>query len=291
MAATGQTIAVAAGGDLQAALDQAQSGDVITLEAGATFTGSFTLPKKTGDAFITIRTSAPDSAFPPVGTRVDPSFAAQLAKIVLPGDTGPAIGCAPGAHHYRLVGLEVTPATGTYVHRLIEIGSGESSDADLPHDVIVDRCYVHGDAVAGTRRGVQANGKNVAIIDSYIADIKENGADSQAIGGWNGPGPFKIVNNHLEGAGENLMFGGAAPTLSGVIPSDIEFCHNHVVKPLSCKTENWTVKNSFELKNAQRVLVAGNVFDNNWAQPRWASPSCSRRAVNAARLPRPQSVT
>src|SRR5262249_1537486 len=28
----------------------------------------------------------------------------------------------------------------------------------------------------------------------------------------------------------------------------------------------WTVKNLFELKNAQRVLVDGNLFENNWAQ-------------------------
>jgi hypothetical protein len=27
---------------------------------------------------------------------------------------------------------------------------------------------------------------------------------------------------------------------------------------------HWTVKNQFELKNAQRVLVDGNLFENNW---------------------------
>src|SRR5689334_16633077 len=37
----GRTIAVRSGGDLQAALDAAQPGDVITLEAGATFRGNF----------------------------------------------------------------------------------------------------------------------------------------------------------------------------------------------------------------------------------------------------------
>jgi len=36
---TGKIIAVARGGDVQAALNAAQPGDVITLEAGATFTG------------------------------------------------------------------------------------------------------------------------------------------------------------------------------------------------------------------------------------------------------------
>src|SRR5215510_3890325 len=43
---TGATITVASGGDFQAALNAAQPGDVITLQAGATFTGPFTLPDK-----------------------------------------------------------------------------------------------------------------------------------------------------------------------------------------------------------------------------------------------------
>src|SRR5262249_4788663 len=66
---TGQVIAVPAGGDFQAAIDRAKPGDVITLQAGATYTGTFTLPAKTGSGWIVIRTSAPDSSLPPSGTR------------------------------------------------------------------------------------------------------------------------------------------------------------------------------------------------------------------------------
>src|SRR5206468_132741 len=97
------------------------------------------------------------------------------------------------------------------------------------------------------------------------------GADSQAIMGWNGPGPFKIVNNHLEGAGENVMFGGADPPIHSLVPSDIEIRQNHFFKPLSWREGDptyagtpWTIKNLFELKNARRVLVEGNVFENIW---------------------------
>src|SRR2546427_6008343 len=60
-------IDVPPGGALQAALDQAQPGDTIRLAAGATYTGWFTLPAKTGTGDILIRTTAPDSALPPVG--------------------------------------------------------------------------------------------------------------------------------------------------------------------------------------------------------------------------------
>src|SRR2546426_85570 len=45
---TGRTITVSAGGDFQAALDNAQPGDQIALAAGATYRGPFTLPAKSG---------------------------------------------------------------------------------------------------------------------------------------------------------------------------------------------------------------------------------------------------
>ena len=67
-APSGRTLAVGAGGNFQAALNAAQPGDVITLEAGATFVGPFVLPDKPGSGWIIIRTSAPDSSLPPPGT-------------------------------------------------------------------------------------------------------------------------------------------------------------------------------------------------------------------------------
>jgi len=46
---------------------------------------------------------------------------------------------------------------------------------------------------------------------------------------------------------------------------------NHMAKPLTWKVDDarfqgteWTVKNLFELKNARRVLVDGNVLEYNW---------------------------
>ena len=37
-----------------------------------------------------------------------------------------------------------------------------------------------------------------------------------------GTGPYNIINNHLEGASENVMFGGADPDISNLVPADIE---------------------------------------------------------------------
>jgi hypothetical protein len=270
-APTGQTIAVNAGGDLQSALNQAQPGDLILLQAGAIFTGNFVLPNKNGTGWIIVRTSTSDANLPP-GTRVTPSSASSMPKIVSP-NSEPAAQTAGGAHHFRFVGIEFGVAPGTNIYNIVTLDANQTSLAQAPHDLIIDRCYIHGNAGDNARRGVLINSASTAIIDSYISNIHEVGADSQAIAGWNGPGPFKIVNNYLEGAGENFMLGGADPSIPNLVQSDIEFRNNHCFKPLSWKPNDpsyagrfWVVKNLFELKNAQRVLVDGNVFENNWSQ-------------------------
>jgi hypothetical protein len=265
---TGRTIAVPPGGNLQAALDAARPGDVVTLAAGATYRGPFVLPNKPGSGWITVRTSTPDSRLP-AGIRVTPAHAALMPKLV--AASGSVITTAAGAHHYRFIGLEVSPAPGASLRNLVALGSPDGSVAGLPHHMIFDRSYLHGDAVKGTRRGIALNAGTAAVIDSYLADFKEVGADSQALCGWNGPGPFKIVNNYLEAAGENVMFGGADPSIQDLVPSDIEIRGNDIAKPLDWKVGDlkyagtpWTVKNLFELKNAQRVLIEGNLFERSW---------------------------
>ncbi|HQR31395.1 MAG TPA: hypothetical protein PLK30_01575 [Blastocatellia bacterium] len=272
---TGRVMNVAASAELQGALNRALPGDVIALKAGVTFTGNFILPAKTGRGWIVIRSSTPSEKLPPSGTRVTPKNAALLPKIVTPNSDA-AIATAPGAHHYRLVGLEVGIQAGVKTnYGIIKLGDGadtQNSNARVPTELIIDRCYIHGNEKGDVSRGVALNSGRTAIIDSYISECHGAGFDTQAVCGWNGPGPYKIVNNYLEGSGENFMLGGADPKIPGLIPSDIEFLNNHVSKPLRWKTgepnyagSHWSVKNLFELKNAQRVLVEGNVFENNWA--------------------------
>ena len=272
VAPTGRTITVNAGGDFQAALNGAQPGDVIALQPGAAFTGPFTLPNKSGAGWITIRSATADSNLPAPGTRVTPAHAGVMAKLQGP-NTQAAITTAAGAHHYRFVGVEIRSVPGTYTFGLVLLGTGAERDVNaLPSNIVFDRCYIHGDPGVGGKRGVSLNSRSTAIIDSHLSDWKGQGQDTQAIAGWNGPGPFKIVNNYIEGAGENVMFGGSDPAITNLVPSDIEFRRNLVAKPLTWNHNDpgayagsrWTIKNLFELKNAARVLVDGNVFQNNW---------------------------
>jgi hypothetical protein len=265
-APAGRVRVVRAGEDLQEALDAAVPGDVLALDAGAVF-GPLRLPRKDGEAWITIRSAALEAL--PAGQRVSPAQAAFMPKIE--AGSGSAIAAAPGAHHYHFVGVEVRPREGAFLYDLVELGGGERTLGDQPHHVVFERSYLHGDARKGGRRGIALNGRHLAVRDSYLSDFKEQGADSQAIAGWNGLGPFAIVNNTLEGAAENLIFGGADPEVENLVPSDIEIRGNHLRKPLAWKAGEpghdgsaWTVKNLLELKNARRVRVEGNLLENNW---------------------------
>jgi hypothetical protein len=293
--APGTVVSVSAGGDLRQALNNAQCGDTIELQAGATFSGPFTVPAKNCDInhWIIVRTSSPDSALPAEGQRLTPCYAGiaslpgrpqyscnnpqnVLAKVQManPGD-GP-FRFAAGANYYRFIGLEIArPAGTTGAARLI------SAPATADHFVL-DRSWLHGALQDETYVGVTLNGMtNVAVIDSYFSDfhcISTTGqcTDAHAIGGGvsnTQDGPFKIQDNFLEASGQGILFGGGAATLS---PSDIEIIGNHFWKPWQWMPGSpdfvggpngmpFTVKNHLELKNALRVLVDSNLMENNWS--------------------------
>jgi hypothetical protein len=204
--AGGTIISVAANGDLQAAIDAAKPGDVIELARGGTYTGVFTLPNKgASNSWIIIR-PAPGASLPPEGQRMTPALAASLAlpKIVSP-DYQAAIATKLGAHHYRLVGLEITVASAqTFNYGLVLFGAsnaeeGQTTIASIAHDLVLDRVYIHGTDVVSLKRCVALNSAATAIIDSWLSACHAEGQDAQAIGGCNGPGPIKSVHNEVDG--------------------------------------------------------------------------------------------
>ncbi len=264
------------------------------MQAGATFDSLLLPEKKCDDShWIIIRTSAPDSKLPPEGTRLTPCYAGVsslpgrpalqcgftenvLAKIESngKGGSGPVI-LAPGANHYRLIGLEVTRAASlAVVYNLV----GPKGTAD---HLVFDRMWLHGTAHDETVRGIMlSHVQYVAVVDSYFSDfhcVAKVGAcvDSQAVAGGLGDdpmGPFKIVNNFLEAAAEGIILGGGEGTAT---PTDIEIRRNHIFKPMTWMKGQpgfvggvdgspFIVKNLFEIKNAQRVLFEGNVLENTW---------------------------
>ena len=256
--------------NLQSIIDRARPGDVIELEAGKVYEGPLTLPKKDGNSFITIRSSRAGQL--PEGLRVGPEQSALFAKLQSAEPGAPVIKTVAGSHHYRIIGLEISTATPkTVVYDLVRIGDTKQTAADVPHHFEIDRSYIHGYSTQDVQRGVAVNGAEITISNSYISDIHGRGFEAQAICGWNGPGPFRIINNYLEGAGENIMFGGADPSITDLVPSDIEIRGNYLFKPLSWKVGHptyggihWGVKNLLELKIARNVVIDGNVLENCW---------------------------
>jgi len=260
LAVSGNIITVRAGGDFQAALNRAKSGDTIVLLAGAKFVGAFVLPNKTGSEFITIQSSEL-AKLPPDGTRVSPKDAALMPKILSSGKGEPAILTAPNAHHYRFVGIEFAPDNKDYIYNLISLGAEKANE--IPHHIEIDRCYLHSNPSGVTRRGIALNNADTIIKNSHLAGFAGNQEETQAICGWTGTKNVKIINNYLEGGAENVMFGGSDPASADLIPSDIEISGNHFNKPAEWQGKN-SMKTLFELKNVKRVQFVGNFLENNW---------------------------
>jgi hypothetical protein len=265
----GTVIDVPAGADLQQALNAAQPGNTIRLASGATYVGNFSLPAKGGTSYITLTTGG--VSLPTAGTRIDPSYRTQLATVKSPNGFA-TLATTNGACYYRIVGVSFDAnADGT--GDVITLGDdANTSLSQVAHHIEIDRVLITGDAVLGQKRGISVNAANVVIMNSDIRDIKAIGQDSQAIAGWNGPGPITIRNNYLQAAGENIMFGGAGTNIANLVPSDITVEDNHLAKNTAWRGSSWTVKNLFELKSARRVLVRRNTMEYNWsaAQPGYA---------------------
>jgi Bacterial Ig-like domain (group 2) len=263
-------VRVPAGANLQTAINAAQPGDELLLAQGATYIGNFTLPSKAASSsWIVIRTDASDASIGFPGTRMTPSRAgsARLAKILTPTISSVFV-TALGASHYRITGVEIgTTSAVTDINALIRFGDAsfsQKSAATTANNLVLDRAYVHGSPSLHMNRCLMLNSATSAVVDSWLGECHSNHGESQAIVGWNGPGPFLIQNNHLEAGHEVVVFGGSTMTVANQSPSDITLRGNHITRPVAWK-KVWQVKNLLETKHVKRLLIEGNVFENNWA--------------------------
>jgi len=241
------TTTVAAGANLQAALNAAQPGDVLLLEAGARFVGSFKLPPKPAGPVITIRSSVtlPERRIGPLDANLLPTLASGVISAVLDGT---------GAANWKLDGIRFESVSN---------GQGDVIVLQDSTNIYLDRILMVAGA-NGQKRGVRGNGTQITLTRSYISNIWRIGQDSQAFCAWDGAGPYTITNNFLEAASENVMFGGADSRSSDRVPSDILVEGNYFTKRLEWKGAGVAVKNLFELKSGRRITIRGNVFERNW---------------------------
>lgn len=287
--------------DLQPALNAALCGDIVQLAAGVTFVGNYTLPAKNCDAahWITIRTSA-IANLPAEDARVTPCY---FGVASLPGR--PNFNCASttnfgatiqslttgskqpfaltsGTRFIRFEGVRFRPdpTNAGNITPLIVTDTGVAGGVD---HIVFDQVWCHGNATDEVQRcTILANSNHVSFVNSFLTDfhcISGTGtcSDAQALlaglGGGPTDGTYKFYNNFLEASGENFLSGGGGGAST---PFDFEFRRNHLFKPQIWNPRDPTynggvgghafiVKNIFELKNAQRVFLEGNVLENSWS--------------------------
>jgi hypothetical protein len=230
---------------VQAAIDAAVPGDVILLRAGQTFVGNYILRNKntTSTQYITIRSDAADSNYPAAGVRLIPeprtgwnTRRSALARLLGLGGTAksvPIFRTAAGAHHYRIQFVEIDGTANLGYETLVALGAsaGQTSLSMVPHHFVIDRVWLHGHVTKGMKRGIYLNTAHSDVLNSYFEDFFHL-SDAQAIAGTNGPGPYRIINNHMEAAGENIIFGGGDPLIANLVPSDIQIRNNYLTKDL-----------------------------------------------------------
>lgn len=220
---------VHAGGNIQTAINSANCGDTITLDAGVTYnvTG-LVLPAKSGPKctgtssdYITIRPS--DYASLPAG-RINPFNASMLAKIVNTAGTAPTFSNQASASSYwKLYGLEITNTPGAFVATMVQFIGGAHQ--------IVDHVYMHPGECPNTTAPYNTSGYLGTVMDTMDGNVTnsyfdcwwgtplggvqgQTGQANTAVESDIGPGPVTIWNNYF-GVWYNALFmGGGDPPSS-----------------------------------------------------------------------------
>lgn len=270
--------------DCQSAVNAASPGDEVVIDAGYVCM-HLVLPDK-GDSsdYVVIR-SSDVTALPPEGQRLSREDAAHLAIIetrnyefaVGVEDVPSGSRAVISPNHYYLLGLEMrVSAKSTQKNGyIVKLRKEASSLADMPHDIVIARSWIHGNPGQEVRTGIDMNGLRISVVDSIIEDVHLHNETSEAIAAWDAAaGPYKITNNEFAVAGVGLLLGWQS-SVSGLIPSDIEVRGNYFHKldtwrqPVTGNTGlsgHWFFGNPIVLRSAQRVLFDGNTIANDWAQ-------------------------
>jgi hypothetical protein len=282
---------------LQNAINAAVVGDEIVIPAGVAnkIIGSFTLPAKAGadqtpggNNVVIIRTS--NIASMPYGVRVvganqatrtglTPTNAANFAYIQASG-LNPAFNSNNVAGHgYRFVGLDIgaDPAMtgpGQQISRIMRLGDGnpaQNSDALVPKNIVIDRCYIHSTgSLQEMLHAVDFQVGNSIIVDSDISDVKNSGGgDCQAVVCYNSNGRNSYINSYFEATDECLADGGSDNRVGSLVDMEHRWCvfgKQDSWNPAhpSYAGKLWSIKLSAEIKKGQRSLWEGCWFIGCW---------------------------
>lgn len=258
-----------------AAASQAGNGDVIVLPHASpiTITSTLTLEDNsaTGTGWIYVIPDTLDptsgnynpSLLPASGTRISPSNMSAMATIdcTNPG-SGVCIGSVNSAHHYRFIAINLVATGNTAaVYYGIELSDSATSYATLDHDIILDRSIIDGDPSYGMVHGFNMDGENISAVDSYIYGCwSYPGSDAQAIWVGNAGGPYLINDDYLDGAVEDVLFGGDTISINNGLSTDVTIENSYFYRSTS-EGGSADSKNLLEFKEGERILVNYNHFE------------------------------
>lgn len=237
--------------------------------------------------------------------RVTVAHASLLAKFRAPAASSQPVGptpwlrMMPGSGGLYLWGLDVDcapDATSTFslggIIRFGELSPNLFSDSppdglgwnaltDVPHDVVLQQCYIHSNADTtlgnyanyhSCTKAVYMSADRCAVVNSTLVAEHTTSGDANALYIAGGVGPYVVDNCLVAGTGENFLIGGGGlPSwMTDMVPSDITFTRNHFYKPdvwlknsPGWAGKQYPTKNPFELKYGKYFLLEGNLFDGN----------------------------
>lgn len=269
-AVTGVTREVHNQTEWDSAVNNANYGDEIVVDAGLVLTEQFIVPNKTWTSgWITVRVANAATTLP-VGVRVRPSDAADMFTLRSTQVNGRALQPAPSSSHWRFIGVIFTNESGVdFADTLVNFhpsAAGWSSKTTAPHDYVFDRCRFKAapNALQDTRRGFAPGGYNIAAKDCWFDGFADVNTDSQAIGGLCWLSRFHAYNCYFQADDEDILLGGVNPTaldgsLVDTIVQDIIIDKCEFAKA----TRIYRNKNQFEIKWGERGVLCSCVIHGN----------------------------
>ena len=181
----------------------------------------------------------------------------------------------------------------------INVNGNETSPTQIASYIEIDRSAVLGDwkslnvGANSVSTGILLGCDECSITNTQVSQVLRPGGEGHALGAaWGAT--LKIVHNNLVGQSSGFFCGGFtfAPTIPGLVPcTDVQLGRNNFVQPYTwlgqndstCGTKGsgtvphgnpyWGCttstsyslvrKNAWEIKEGQRIVVYGNIFDGS----------------------------
>ena len=269
---------VANDSDWTTAYNNAVCGDVIEINTGVVLTEKNAIPYRTGTAkFLTIRSSAMGS-LPGFDDRVNPSDTANMPMFRTRQPVQGAIDIVAGSHHVTFEGIRfaTNAPTSDRTNFVVAFNKSFEDINNDPYNIEFHRCYLDSPppnppTYNQTDSGFFSYGAvRVVIKDTYIKEMTGTLSDTQGIAVLRGS-EWAINNCYIEGGSENFMTGGSSHDDTGYNPNLFVIRRCHFNKPLTWKSDDPSydgidrvLKNLFEIKYAEHVLLQDNLLENGF---------------------------